>query len=189
MFQEAPNGGRTSQIYDLQPGVVTSGIARALAGSYRGMLEQELPATLSAILQRLETRGPAPARSATQVALIVEDDHDVRSLAAALLEETELDVVEVDSAEGALAYLQEHGGEVAMIFADVRLPGAMDGVQLARAACTLWPSIRIVLTSGTAGHRVEDLPDCVVFLPKPWRGLDVLVQAEKALRQPQPLVS
>ena len=119
------------------------------------------------------------------VALIVEDDQDVRDLAAALLEETDLDVVEVESADAALAYLQERGGEVAMMFADVRLPGEMDGVQLAKAACTLWPTIRIVLTSGDPGAVSGDLPDGVTFMPKPWRGLDVLVEAEKAVREPQ----
>ena len=119
------------------------------------------------------------------VALIVEDDPDVRDLAAALLEETDLDVVEVESADAALAYLQERGGEVAMMFADVRLPGDMDGVQLAKAACTLWPTIRIVLTSGDPGAVSDGLPDGVTFMPKPWRGLDVLVEAEKAVREPQ----
>ena len=119
------------------------------------------------------------------VALIVEDDPDVRDLAAALLEETELDVIEVESADAALAYLQERGGEVAMMFADVCLPGDMDGVQLAKAACTLWPTIRIVLTSGDPGAVSEDLPDDVTFMPKPWRGLDVLIEAEKAVREPQ----
>ena len=119
------------------------------------------------------------------VALIVEDDPDLRDLAAALLEETELDVVEVESADAALAYLQERGGEVAMLFADVRLPGDMDGVQLAKAACTLWPMIRIVLTSGDPGAVSDGLLDGVTFMPKPWRGLDVLVEAEKAVREPQ----
>jgi len=119
------------------------------------------------------------------VALIVEDDPDLRDLAAALLEETDLDVVEVESADAALAYLQERGGEVAMMFADVRLPGEMDGVQLAKAACTLWPTIRIVLTSGDPGAVSGDLPDGVTFMPRPWRGLDVLVEAEKAVREPQ----
>ena len=123
------------------------------------------------------------------VALIVEDDLDVRDLAAALLEETELDVVEVKSADAALAYLQERGGEVAMLFADVRLPGTMDGVQLAKAACTLWPTIRIVLTSGDPGAVSNGLPVGVTFLPKPWRGLDVLVEAERAIQQPQPPVT
>ena len=123
------------------------------------------------------------------VALIVEDDPDVRDFAAALLEETELDVVDVESADAAVAYLQERGGEVAMMFADVRLPGEMDGVQLAKAACTLWPTIRIVLTSGDPGAVSDGLPDGVTFMPKPWRGLDVLVEAERAIQQPQPPVT
>jgi DNA-binding NtrC family response regulator len=123
------------------------------------------------------------------VALIVEDDPDVRALAAVLLEETPLDVVEVESAEAALDCLQERGGEVAMMFADVRLPGDLDGVQLAKAACTLWPTVRVVLTSGDPGAGRADLPDCVTFMPKPWRGLDMLVQAEKALHDPQPPVT
>lgn len=123
------------------------------------------------------------------LALIVEDDPDVRALAAVLLEETPLDVVEVESAEAALDCLQERGGEVAMMFADVRLPGEMDGVQLARAACKLWPTVRVVLTSGDPGAGLADLPECVTFMPKPWRGLDVLVQADKAIRDPQPPVT
>ena len=123
------------------------------------------------------------------LALIVEDDPDVRALAGALLEETPLEVVEVENAEAALSCLQERGGEVAMMFADVRLPGEMDGVQLAKAACKLWPTIRVVLTSGDPAARSDDLPECVTFMPKPWRGLDVLVQAEKAIRDPQPPVT
>jgi CheY-like chemotaxis protein len=123
------------------------------------------------------------------LALIVEDDPEVRALAAVLLEETPLDVVEVESAEAALNCLQDRGGEVAMMFADVRLPGEMDGVQLAKAACTLWPTIRIVLTSGDPGAGLADLPGCVTFLPKPWRGLEVLVQVDKAIHQPQPPVT
>ena len=123
------------------------------------------------------------------LALIVEDDPDVRALAAVLLEETPLEVVEVESAEAALDCLQERGGEVALMFADVRLPGEMDGVQLAKAACKLWPTVRVVLTSGDPGAVSDELPDCVTFMPKPWRGLDVLVQAEKAIHDPQPPVT
>jgi DNA-binding NtrC family response regulator len=90
--------------------------------------------------------------------LVVEDDPHVRELAAALLEETRLDVVEVESAEAALNCLRERDGEVAMIFADIRLQGAMDGVQLAKEACTLWPTVRIVLTSGAASPPSRTCP-------------------------------
>lgn len=132
----------------------------------------------------MDTLHPEP-----HVALIVEDEPYVRELAGALLEETELDVVEVETAEAALAYLKDQGGEVAMMFADVRLPGEMDGVQLAKAACKLWPTVRVVLTSGDPDAVSEELPECVTFMPKPWRGLDVLVQAEKAIHDPQPPVT
>src|SRR3712207_4486878 len=83
-----------------------------------------------------------------RVALIVEDDFEVRGLAAALLEETDLKVVETSSAEEALEYLRCHSGEVAFLFADVRLPCLMDGLDLVRTVRFRWPWVRTVLTSG-----------------------------------------
>lgn len=113
-------------------------------------------------------------------ALVVEDDPDVRNLAAAMLEETELEVVEVESAEEALAFLERHGAAVALIFADVWLSGPIDGIELARTVKRRWPSVRVLVTSGDAGERLRDLPRGAAFLQKPWRALDVLVAAEKA---------
>lgn len=118
------------------------------------------------------------------LALIVEGDPDLRAFAAVLLEETRLDVVEVESAEAALDCLQKRGGEVAMMLADTRLPGEMDGVQLAKAACKLWPTIRIVLTSSEPDTQTGDLPECVTVMPKPLRSLDVLIEAERAIHDP-----
>jgi CheY-like chemotaxis protein len=112
------------------------------------------------------------------VALVVEDDPDVRSLAATLLEETDLDVVEEDSAEDALKYLREHERVVALLFADIRLR-KMDGVDLARIVKRDWPWIRVLVTSGNGGDRVSALPRDARFIPKPWRALDVLIEAEK----------
>jgi len=117
----------------------------------------------------------------TRVALVVEDDSDLRGLAVALLEETELHVVEASSAEEALHYLDHHAGEVAFLFADVRLPRLLDGVDLARTVRLKWPWIRTVLTSGAP---LEDGLDKALrqvrFMPKPWRALEVLIEAEKA---------
>jgi hypothetical protein len=70
--------------------------------------------------------------------------------------------------------------------APIAPPREMDGVQLAKATCKLWPTVRVVLTSADPGAQSDDLPECVTFMPKPWRGSDVLVQAEKAIRDPQP---
>ncbi|HEX8165342.1 MAG TPA: response regulator [Beijerinckiaceae bacterium] len=114
-----------------------------------------------------------------RVALVVEDDPDVRSLAATLIEETDLDVVEEDSAEGALAYLKRHAGEVALLFADIRLR-RMDGVELARIVKRDWPWIRVLVTSGNPGDRLEELPRGTRYMQKPWRPIDVLIEAERA---------
>jgi CheY-like chemotaxis protein len=115
-----------------------------------------------------------------RVALVVEDDPDIRSLAAALIEETDLDVVEEDSAEGALAYLKKHAGGVALLFADIRLH-RMDGVDLARIVKRDWPWIRVLVTSRAGGDRIRDLPRGARYMPKPWRAIDVLIEAERAV--------
>ncbi|WP_201831691.1 response regulator [Microvirga zambiensis] len=116
-----------------------------------------------------------------RVALIVEDDFEVRGLAAALLEETDLKVVETSSAEEALDYLRHHSEEVAFLFADVRLPCLMDGLDLVRTVRLKWPWVRTVLTSGRPlEQQFVDVPREVRFMPKPWRALDVLMEAEKA---------
>ncbi len=116
-----------------------------------------------------------------RIALIVEDDFEVRGLAAALLEETDLRVVETSSAEEALNFLRDHAEEVAFLFADVRLPCLMSGVDLARAVRIKWPWVRTVLTSGLSPDEdFGDMPRDVRFMPKPWRALEVLMEAERA---------
>jgi len=116
-----------------------------------------------------------------RVALIVEDDFEVRGLAAALLEETDLKVVETSSAEEALDYLRKHSEDVAFLFADIRLPCLMDGLDLVRTVRLKWPWVRTVLTSGRPLEQQDvDMPRDVRFMPKPWRALDVLMEAEKA---------
>jgi DNA-binding NtrC family response regulator len=74
-----------------------------------------------------------------------------------------------------------------MIFADVRLPGAMGGVDLAWEVKLRWPLLPMILTSGhpLERERVCELPPGVAFLPKPWQPFNVLVVAEEALAHAQ----
>src|SRR5438045_3349926 len=112
--------------------------------------------------------------------LIVEDDAELRSLTAALLKDEQLDTIECESAEAALAVLLMGGREVAMMFADVWLSGPMDGVDLAREVKMRWPSLTVILTSGHSRESVGKLPPGVIYMPKPWQPLDVLIAAERA---------
>jgi DNA-binding NtrC family response regulator len=113
--------------------------------------------------------------------LIVEDDAGLRELTAALLEDSELDTIECESAEAALATMLIHGREVAMIFADVRLPGVMNGVDLAWEVKMRWPLLPVLLTSGHPLKQVHELPPGVNYMPKPWQPLNLLVAAQEAL--------
>jgi CheY-like chemotaxis protein len=117
--------------------------------------------------------------------LIVEDDPELRSLTSALLEDEQLETVECESAEAALAVMLMGGHEVAMVFADVRLPGAMDGIDLAWEVRLRWPVLPVVLTSGCSREGIRELPPAVAYLPKPWQPLNVLMVAEQALAYAQ----
>lgn len=182
----------------LSPGIPLDQIGRTLASFYDDLVTEGVPEHLAALVRQVrqaDSATPAlprtdPAVADTELgrlALVVEDDPEIRVLAETLLEETKLDVISCDSAEAALKVLQARGGDVALVFADVRLAGQMDGLQLARAVATLWPRARLVVTSGHGLPR-PDLPPEAVFIAKPWRPRDVLVEAERAATDPAPPV-
>jgi DNA-binding NtrC family response regulator len=128
------------------------------------------------------------AKPACRTALIVEDDADQRWLTAMLLQENGFDTVECESAEAALATMLLRGREVCMVFADLRLSAAMDGVDLARELKMRWPHLAVVLTSGNPGARLVHRPPGVEFLPKPWEPLNLLSVAGRARSAASPLV-
>ena len=113
--------------------------------------------------------------------LIVEDDAELRSLTAALFEDEQVDTIECESAEAALATLLIDGPEVGMILAEVRLRGVMNGIDLAREVKLRWPLLPVILTSGLPRDRVGVLPLGVGYMAKPWQPLDVMIAAKQAL--------
>jgi DNA-binding NtrC family response regulator len=117
----------------------------------------------------------------TRGVLIVEDDAELRSLMATLLEDGQRDIIECESAEAALATMLIRGREVAMIFADVRLPGVMNGVDLAWEVKMRWPFLPVILTSGHPLRLIDELPPGVTYMPKPWQPLSLIVAAQEAL--------
>jgi DNA-binding NtrC family response regulator len=113
--------------------------------------------------------------------LVVEDDSDLRQLMVDLLDDVGMETMECDSAEAALALMLIHGRKIAVVLTDVQLPGMMDGLDFAREIKLRWPSLPVVLTSGHGGERLVNLPSNCVFLPKPWRGEDIVKLVEDAL--------
>ena len=64
--------------------------------------------------------------------------------------------------------------DIHVVFTDIQMPGSMDGLKLARFVRNRWPPIKIVATSGRVMVSEDDLPDGSVFLPKPYRGAEVV---------------
>jgi two-component system cell cycle response regulator CpdR len=116
------------------------------------------------------------------IALVVEDDALQRELLVVLLEESDMGVIQCDSAEGALGVLDRMGRCVSLIFTDVNLAGAMDGLTLAHFAKERFPDMHVIVTSGTPR---TGLPDGAKFLAKPWRPLDVLREAGRTQESPR----
>lgn len=84
-----------------------------------------------------------------------------------MIEEAGWSAVEaVDSAE-ALAALS-CDPHVDVLFTDINMPGAMDGLQLPEYVHQTHPNIALVITSGKQTVSDNELPDDGSFLPKPY---------------------
>ncbi|GJD50686.1 hypothetical protein OPKNFCMD_3431 [Methylobacterium crusticola] len=173
----------------LTPTLSLDAIGEALAATYDDLVAEGVPEHLAGLVRRVEARAAALDVRPARIALVVEDDPAQRALAEMILDESELAVIGCDSAEAALAVLRERSGEVALVFADLRLAGEMDGAELVKAVATLWPTTHMVLTSGALPPGDLRLPPEAVFIRKPWRALDVLVAAERAVLKPPPPVA
>jgi CheY-like chemotaxis protein len=103
--------------------------------------------------------------------LLVEDEPTIRQMAAEALRDEGFDVVEAangDEAAGKLVYPDA----IDVVFTDVRMPGTMDGIDVALRARKLHPGIAVIVVSGYALHlweRLEELNPPPVFLRKPFR--------------------
>jgi CheY-like chemotaxis protein len=112
--------------------------------------------------------------------LIVEDEALVRLVAASMLQDAGFDTLEADTAEDALHVLEEHA-DVRVLFSDVQLPGAMDGLDLAHLVHDRWPDIGLLLTSGGVTVRPSEIPDDGDFLPKPYDGIRMVEAVRKVM--------
>lgn len=108
---------------------------------------------------------PANQDDAT-VVLVVEDEFLVRLAIADELRSSGLTVVEAANATEAWLYL-ESGGRADIVFSDVQMPGAMDGVEFARRVRADYPAIPFILTSGNVPE--ESLGGMTPFVRKPYR--------------------
>jgi CheY-like chemotaxis protein len=110
-----------------------------------------------------EVDGP----SGSERILLVEDNPEVQEVTAAFLEELGYRVSLADNADAALVLLSTEQ-DIRLVFSDIVMPGAMNGVALARRVRSAYPHIAVLLTTGYAPQQ-ELIDDTLAVLRKPYR--------------------
>jgi two-component system cell cycle sensor histidine kinase/response regulator CckA len=125
-----------------------------------------------------EPRGDRPPRGAGELILVVEDEAQVRQIAARALAEAGYRVLQADGGERALELVSHSADRIGLVLTDVVMP-LMNGPELAAALAELRPGTPVLFTSGyTDGDifRRGLLAPGAAFLPKPFTA-DMLVRA------------
>ena len=111
-------------------------------------------------------------RNAKPTVLVVEDEPTVSALAESIIEGVGYTILAAANAREAIA-LVERDESIDILFTDINLPDgpdAIDGLELARKAVELCPSLRVIYTTGhgqTDGMTALFVDDAT-FLPKPY---------------------
>lgn len=110
--------------------------------------------------------------------LIVEDEPILRMATADEFREGGFFVNEASNGDEAVAMLESFSN-IDAVFSDVRMPGTVDGIGLAKWIKLHYPNIRMFLTSGT----LEAFPTNQIiadgYFPKPY----VTAEVERAIKQ------
>ncbi|WP_438276600.1 PAS domain S-box protein [Nitrobacter sp.] len=94
----------------------------------------------------VENRSQSRLDDASDTILLVEDNPDVATASAGLLEELGYRVRITSNAETALKEIESEG--IDLVFSDIVMPGKMDGLGLAKALRARRPDLPILLTTG-----------------------------------------
>ena len=126
---------------------------------------------------------PAQA-GAGQVIVAVEDDERVRRLTVSRLTQLGYRVLPAGSGAEALQILASEP-EVHLLFTDLVMPGGMSGYELSTRVRSLYPEIRVLLTSGYAEElaKGDHLAEQFKVLRKPYRQAELAAAVEDVLKR------
>lgn len=105
--------------------------------------------------------------------LVVEDDFLISMWADDALRDAGFATIVANDAQAALNVLDAED-DIGLLFTDIDMPGAMDGLELASTVKDRWPTIPIIIASGKHRPSSADMPSHAVFLPKPYLSVDML---------------
>ncbi len=131
---------------------------------------------------------PEPEALHSGTLLIVEDEAELRGLAALVLRRKGYYVLEAGNGVEALEQLAQHEGGVNLMITDMVMPG-MSGRDLAERVRTLDPHIQVLFISGYTDAAITQqgvLRLGGAFLQKPFTPASLARKVHEVLREPQP---
>ena len=150
------------------------------------LLPRAMEAPQRMVPARIDTTGAVVQRAAGKVVLVVDDNVDVATFAASMLEGLGYSTRIASDAAAALAVLAA-GERVDAVFSDVVMQGEMDGVQLARLVRRRYPRVAVVLATGYSEVLAKDSNRTVAeVLGKPYRLNELAAALERALAARDP---
>jgi CheY-like chemotaxis protein len=117
--------------------------------------------------------------------LLIEDEEELRSLFAMLLEMEKLTVYQAPDGVRALELLELHGDSIRLVISDLSLP-RLGGTELLSRIRLMKPDVKLI---GTSGLGEEELPEKVIaaganaFIPKPFHPQDAIKKVKEVLGQ------
>ena len=112
-----------------------------------------------------------------RVCLIVDDEPVIRKYLRRILERIEIQSLEADNAVESLRLLQKLGGQVDLLITDIKMPGEMDGIDLAYSVQNSFSSLPVILISGF----VDKVPAGFTYIRKPFMPDELLKAIDKMM--------
>jgi DNA-binding NtrC family response regulator len=117
-----------------------------------------------------------------RICLIVDDEPSIRAYLRAILEREHIQSLEADTAAQALRIVQKLGGRLDLVITDIKMPGDMDGIDLAHSLRNAFPEVPVILISGFAEEpSVRQSAAGFEFIRKPFVPEAIRVAAKMAM--------
>ena len=101
------------------------------------------------------------------VVLVVEDEPLIRMETVQMVKDAGCAALEASNTNDAMTILEERR-DILAVFAEIRVPGRLNGMELGHAIAKRWPLIRVIITTGFL--RVDSFPADWRYIAKPYDG-------------------
>jgi CheY-like chemotaxis protein len=159
--------------------------ARVLTQGLLAFTRQQQPSKPQTASTAPAAEQPNVSLTEERTVLVIEDQAAVRALVRRILEREGFGVLEADESSGAERLFNEHRAEIALVLADVGIPGEK-GPVLFRRLASKKPELKVVYMSGDVEETVlgDDLrTPHERFLAKPFTAAGLLGVVKDALRE------